>query len=98
MILKILVAPKTTNYVPRNRNSIPLPCKIEGHILCRNDILSSKKCLRLQVRGRHYGNERELIWNNGLGLERDSVILQNATRARVTVDAQGRRTLTMSGL
>ena len=62
------------------------------------DVTSSKKCPRLQVRGRHYGNEHELIWNNGLGLERDSVILQNATRARVTVDAQGRRTLTMSGL
>ena len=51
-----------------------------------------------QVRSGHQGSGRELIWNNGLGLERNSVILQNATRARVVVDAQGRRTLVMSGL
>ena len=47
---------------------------------------------------RNNGLERELIWNNGEGLNRDSPIMQNASRARVIVDAQGRRRLSMSGL
>ena len=51
-----------------------------------------------QVRSGYHISGRELIWNNGQGLERNSAILQNATRARVVVDAQGRRTLVMSEL
>ena len=54
------------------------------------------RVLSLQVRSG--GTERELIWNEGEGLQRSSGILQNATRARVSVDAQGRRTLSMLAL
>lgn len=41
---------------------------------------------------------RQLVWNRGAGLQRDSAILQNATRARIYVDPQGRRSMRMSTL
>jgi hypothetical protein len=41
---------------------------------------------------------RQLVWNRGAGLQRDSPILQNATLARIHVDAQGRRSMRMSTL
>lgn len=41
---------------------------------------------------------RQLVWNWGAGLQRDSAILQNATRARIYVDPQGRRSMRMSTL
>lgn len=44
------------------------------------------------------GQARQLVWNRGAGLQRDSAILQNATRARVFVDPQGRRSVNMTVL
>ena len=53
------------------------------------------KCL-WQVRSG--GLQRELIWNRRAGLEPDSAILRNASTARIVVDAQGRRSVSMVGL
>ena len=41
---------------------------------------------------------RELIWNRRAGLEPDSDILRNASRATITIDAQGRRSVSMVNL
>ncbi len=64
---------------------------------CSNVAGSSRGLLASQ-QVRSGGLQRELIWNRRAGLQPDSAILRNASTARIVVDAQGRRSVSMVNL